>query len=333
VSAEEPSDARWVGIVANRNSGMGVGLRLVKRLAKALRRIGISEQVAWTPEERASIVERAASDPHCRCLIAVGGDGTVAALLNEKPAVPITVLPAGTENLVAQHFGLRKNPDELARIVADGTPLRVDLGLVAGRRFLLMAGFGFDGDVVSRHHHGRVSGSGAVRPTHRIAYVWPVLRSSFTYRFPPINVQILDSGADETLSGTTVFVFNAPRYALGLPIAPQAREDDGWLDLVVFRKPGPFQAFWYLCKIFLGNHLDDPTVAHRRVKRLKVTSQHRIPVQIDGDPGGFILPETLAEPSAGWTVEVIPGAVSVIAGPYRRLPRVPVALASDGVGR
>ena len=65
------------------------------------------------------LVSRSAGDPRCRCLIAVGGDGTVAALLNEQPGVPLTVFPAGTENLVAQHFGLRKDPDELARTIAD----------------------------------------------------------------------------------------------------------------------------------------------------------------------------------------------------------------------
>ena len=248
---------------------------------------GCSEQIAWTPEERAALVSRSAGDPRCRCLVAVGGDGTVAALLNEQPSVPLTVLPAGTENLVAQHFGLGRDPDALAKTIASGIPVRVDVGLVAGRRFLLMVGFGFDGDIVSRHHQGRVSRSGSVRPTHRIAYVWPVLRSSFSYRFPPITVRIVDPGAEEVLTGTTVFVFNAPRYALGLPFVPAARDDDGWLDVIVFRKPGPFQALYYLWKVFRGTHLDDPGVFHRRAKKVVVTSQHRIPVQIDGDPGGY----------------------------------------------
>jgi diacylglycerol kinase (ATP) len=312
---------------------MGAGFRLVRRLEHALRRAGFAEQVAWTPEERALMVSRAAGDPHCRCLVAVGGDGTVADLLNEQPAVPVTVLPAGTENLAAQHFGLRKNPDKLARTIAHAIPIRVDVGLAAGRRFLLMVGFGFDGDIVSRHHQGRVSGSGSIRPTHRIAYVWPVLRSSFTYRFPPITARIVDPGAEETLTGTTVFVFNAPRYALGLPFAPAARDDDGYLDLIVFRKPGPFQALYYLWKVFWRTHLVDSTVVHRRVKRVVVTSEHRIPVQIDGDPGGFLPPQAAGESSAAWTVEVIPAALDVIAGASRRSSRAPVRLAADGVAR
>jgi diacylglycerol kinase (ATP) len=323
----------WVGVVANRNSGMGRGLRLVDRFARALRLVGLSAQVAWTPEERAALASRSAGDPHCRCLVAVGGDGTVADLLNEQPSVPLTVLAAGTENLAARHFGLSRKPDELAKLIADETPIRVDVGLVAGRRFLLMAGFGFDGDIVSRHHRGRVSASGLVRPTHRIAYVWPVLRASFSYRFPPIMVRIVDSGAEEVLDGTTVFVFNAPSYALGLPFAPAARDDDGWLDVIVFRNPGPFQALYYLWKVFRGTHLDDPGVFHRQVKKVVVTSRHRVPVQIDGDPGGYLPPQTTAEPGTGWIVEVIPAALKVIASPSRRNRPARVPLASDGVAR
>jgi diacylglycerol kinase (ATP) len=329
-SADGADAVDWVGVVANRNSGIGSGLRLVERLAGALRRVGLSEQVAWTPEERALMVSRSTGDPRCRCLVAVGGDGTVSALLNEQPGVPLTVFPAGTENLVAQHFGLRRDADELAQAIAAARPVRVDVGLVAGRRFLLMVGFGFDGDVVSRHHQGRVSRSGSVRPTHRIAYVWPVLLSSFTYRFPPITVRIVDSGAEEMLTGTTIFVFNAPRYALGLPLAPAARDDDGWLDLIIFRKPGPFQALYYLWKVFRGTHLDGRGVSHRRVKKVVVTSQHRIPVQIDGDPGGYLPAQTAADPTAGWVVEVIPAALDVIASANGRPRPARVPLANDG---
>jgi diacylglycerol kinase family enzyme len=291
----------------------------------------LREEIAWTPEERSALVSQSAAEPGCRCLVAVGGDGTVSALLNEQPSVPLTVLPAGTENLVAQQFGLGRDPEALAEAIAAGQKVRVDVGLAVGRRFLLMAGFGFDGDIVSRHHQGRVSHSGSVRPTHRIAYVGPVLLSSLFYRFPTISVRVDDPGAEEVLTGTTVFVFNAPRYALGLPFVPTARADDGLLDLLVFRKPGPFQALYYLWKVFRGTHLDDPSVFHRRAKRVVVTSRDRIPVQIDGDPGGYLPPQTAAEPDVAWSVEVIPGALDVIAAADRDARPGRLSLASDGV--
>ncbi|MGP0064909.1 MAG: diacylglycerol/lipid kinase family protein [Isosphaeraceae bacterium] len=321
--------------MANQSSGMGRGRKLVEELVAQLRHRGLRAEVAWTPEERSSLVNRAASgDGSCRCLVAVGGDGTVSALLNERPLRPVTVLPAGTENLVARHFGLRGDPRRLAGTIASGRSVPVDVGQAAGRRFLLMTGFGFDAEVVSRHHRSRVSHSGSVRPTHRIAYVEPILRSSFTYRFPAISVRIDDPGAEEVLRGTTVFVFNLPRYALGLPFVPITREDDGWLDLIVFRNPGPFQAFYYLCKVVCGIHLNDPGVFHRRVRRVAVTADEPIPVQIDGDPGGYLLPSGSDHPDhrrrngsgrpsplvgppdqvhpTEWNIEILPSALKIL---------------------
>jgi len=313
--------ATWVGIVANRGSGSGASLQLVRRLVRDLAKVGLRTEIAWTLAERHALVAEAGCDAGCRCLVAVGGDGTLSALINEQPKVPITVLPAGTENLAAQHFRLRRNPAWLARTITAGHVIRMDIGCAAGRRFLLMTGFGFDGDVVTRHHRSRTSPSGKVKPTHRAAYFEPILRASLFYRFPRISVAIADTGAEEVLNGTTVFVFNLPRYALGLPFAPQARQDDGLLDLVVFRDPGPFQALYYLWRVLRGTHLDHPGVFHRRVRRVKVTSHEAVPAQLDGDPAGFLSAaatgcfgekRTEQEPGADWVIEVIPGAVDVL---------------------
>src|SRR6516165_532267 len=198
------SGKSWVAVIANRSSGIGGNRILVRRLVGKLSKIGIATEVAWTPTERKALVAKAESRPGCRCVVAVGGDGTVSALINEHPKIPITVLPAGTENLVAQHFGLRRNTTALVRNIAAGRVQRADVGVAAGRRFLLMTGFGFDGDIVTRHHRARISRSGGVKPTHRGAYVEPILRSSLFYRFPHISAVIEDSGREEILHGTTV---------------------------------------------------------------------------------------------------------------------------------
>jgi diacylglycerol kinase family enzyme len=359
VSAETVSPTQegrsWIGIVANRNSGIGRGRHLVAKLVLALRRVGLGVDIAWTTEDRTALVSRSAADPKCRCLIAVGGDGTVSALLNERPKVPVSVFPAGTENLVARQFGLRRNPFALARTITDELPRRVDVGSAQGRRFLLMVGFGFDGDIVTRHHQTRLSRLGMIRPTTRLAYVLPVLRSSLRYRFPIISVRIENDGVPEILTGTTVFVFNAPRYALGLPFVPAARDDDGWLDLLVFRDPGPFKALYYLWHVLRGTHLDLPSVFHRRVRMVHVTAQATVPVQIDGDPGGFLLPggdsaspassapTSHGEHASGggsapdsapiWTVQIIPQALEVFAPARPRSPSRQASLASDGAVR
>lgn len=299
----------WIGIAANAAAGRGRGRARVTQLVRALRHEGFRPRIAWTPEDRAMLVAEAAEDgQRCHCLVAAGGDGTVAALINEQPTSPIAVLPCGTENLFARHYHFSGHPTRLARAIVAGCPTWLDLGETPQRRFSLMAGFGFDGDVVTRHHLCRVGHRGIIRPTNRVAYVEPVLRSSFGYRFPPITVSILDPGREETIVGTTVFLFNLPRYALGLPFAPTARGDDGWLDLVVFDHPGPFTALHYLWLVFRGLHLKRSDVKHRLVQRAVISTDGTVPVQLDGDPGGFVTAET----DGAWPISIAPAAIEVL---------------------
>ncbi|HEV3121228.1 MAG TPA: diacylglycerol kinase family protein, partial [Isosphaeraceae bacterium] len=312
------AQGHWVGIAANSHSGLGQGRDRVERLLRALQDRGLEGRVAWTPDERSELVAEARAHSGCRCLVAAGGDGTVAALVNERPEVPITVLKAGTENLFARHFGLSKRPLKLAATIATGRVVAMDLGQASGRRFSLMAGCGFDAEVVTRHHLSRIAGSGVARPTHRGTYVEPVLSASISYKFPPLEITFDSGETEETLVGTSAFLFNLPRYALGLPFAPSARGDDGWLDLVIFRNGGPWNALRYLWLVLLGSHLREPGVHHRRVKRVTIACPEAAPVQLDGDPGGTLA----ADPSGAlWTAEILPLALEVL---------VPAAFAGEG---
>jgi diacylglycerol kinase (ATP) len=303
-----PADGQWVGVAANAGSGRGWGRKAVGRLHDALESVGVPCRIGWTPAERAEIVADSIRDPYCRCLVAAGGDGTVAALINEQPSVPIAVLPTGTENLFARHFAFGRRPERLAKAILAGHSMPLDVGLAWGRRFSLMAGFGFDADVVTRHHTSRLALNGHAGPTNRAAYVGPVLGSSLRYRFPEITVRIEDPDEEETIVGTTAFLFNLPRYALGLPFAPAALGDDGRLDLVVFRKPGPLRALHYLWLVLRGLHLRRDDVIHRRVHAATISCLEPVPFQLDGDPGGLLEP-----PGCGSVrLEVLPGAVRVI---------------------
>jgi diacylglycerol kinase family enzyme len=98
-----------------------------------------------------------------------------------------------------------------------------------------------------------------------------------------------------------VIVANLPEYALGLPIAGNAADSDGLLDLRIFERPSAFQMFRYLYNVALRRHETLADVRVARVRSLRIDSKLPVPLQCDGDPAGF----TPAE------ISVLPGALTL----------------------
>src|SRR5262249_9784036 len=116
---------------------------------------GVPVRVVWDAVERAGLLGDARALAGVRCVVAAGGDGTVASVINELAAdVPLAVMALGNENLFARAFGLPADPLVLARAIVAGRTRRLALGRAttsAGpRRFGLMLSAGFDADVIHR---------------------------------------------------------------------------------------------------------------------------------------------------------------------------------------
>lgn len=285
--------ARLVAILANPRAGTGKSRRLVEGLVVALRHRGLHPIVCWQREELSDLLGRCAAED-VRCVVAAGGDGTLLEVVNRAPHLPAALLPLGNENLVAEYCRIERSGPKLAEIITQGQMRRFDLGSANGRLFCLMASAGLDADVVHRVHRRR---RGHI---NRLSYVVPMLQALQTYSYPPIEVEVLETG--ERLHGALVFVFNGPLYGLRIPIAPEARPDDGWLDLCVFERPGIVDLTRYLALLACRQRHYLPDFQHRRVRRVLLSAATPTPLQTDGDPAG----------SLPVTVEVLPGALTLL---------------------
>lgn len=173
-------------------------------------------------------------------VIAAGGDGTVrsvgAALAGR--GLPFGIIPIGTANLLARNLGLPlRRQVKATRIAFSGSerPLdvaRIDYELADGtehsRDYFVMAGFGVDSDMVADTVPSQKARIGW------IAYVVPILRS--LGRSPADTVSYsIDDGATETATVHSFIVANSGTITAGLRLIPEARLDDGQLDLLTMR--------------------------------------------------------------------------------------------------
>jgi diacylglycerol kinase family enzyme len=274
----------------------------VQALAAAVAAAGEPVRVLWDAGERARLLGDARALSHVRCVVAAGGDGTVASVVNELAAdLPLAVLALGNENVFARALGVPADPVGLAHVILRGRTRRLDLGQAttsAGtRRFGLMLSAGFDADVIHRIARWRSAG-GAPRKVSRFSYVRPLATALWAYPHAPVTLACDGAGC----RGAYCLVSNLPEYAMALSLTPAARADDGALDWVAFERSGLPALARYAWAVRRARHQRLSHVRGGRGRRLTLTSATPVPVQLDGDPWGF----TPAE------VTVLPGALGVV---------------------
>ncbi|NUQ10989.1 MAG: hypothetical protein HUU26_01510 [Gemmatimonadaceae bacterium] len=215
-------------------------------------------------------------------VIVAGGDGTVREAANGLAGrdTPLAILPGGTENLVARYFGCDGDPGRTAEAVLSDRRAALDVGSANGRMFLVVAGFGFDAEVVERVHAGR---RGHIS---HASYYLPLFRTLASHRYGAMRVE----AEGEVLCDEPALVFlgNLPRYALGLRVARDARCDDGMLDVCIFRCDGRARLIAHAWRTVWRRHVGGPGVIYRRARQVAVTASRPTPYELDGDIAGVV---------------------------------------------
>lgn len=205
-------------LIINPTSGSYSGA-LVQRITDLLAAGGFEPTVLLTggPDDAAAFAARACAREDKPFIVAVGGDGTLNGVLNGLAPGKATLafIPLGTANVCALELGIGSVDEAVRRIIRRETrPLSV--GVLAGfgmeRRFLLMAGIGFDGFVVEG-----VLGAEKKR-FGKGAYVLSALRTLAAWDGRPMEVT---AGGERRLCHS-VIVCNAARYGGNFVLAPGA---------------------------------------------------------------------------------------------------------------
>lgn len=306
--------ADQVLVLVNPKAGRRAASREIERFCEILPAKRFHTTVLSELAQAADRANQWHSEHRLKVLVGVGGDGTAAELVNRTiPGVPITLLAAGTANLLAKHFRLAKNAEQLARVVCDGYARQVDAGLASGRVFLLMVGCGLDADIVARVHQLRSGRDGHITYW---TYLKPILQSLRSYQYPKFRVYCdpPEDGSTEE-QGTVIearwlVVSNLPRYGWGVRFTPTADPTDGLLDLCGFAHGSLWRELRFVAAAQLGLHGRMADCASYRVRRLRIEADQPVPYQLDGDPGG-VLP---------LDVEVLPHRLTLIVPPEHEPP-------------
>lgn len=217
-------------------------------------------------------------------LLIVGGDGALNSALPGclGSSTAVGMLPRGTVNVWAREIGLPSQADRAIEALAAGRTRPTDVGRIAwpsanaSSYFLLMAGLGFDGEVtrlVDRRLK-RVVGIGAYVLASVAAYLG----------HEPYCATVEVDGVPRHVALTQLVVANARHYGGDLPLAASAELADGWLDLWTLGPAPKWQHAARFARIVAVGSDPGDRLLPLRARRVRVTTDHQVAVQIDGDP-------------------------------------------------
>jgi YegS/Rv2252/BmrU family lipid kinase len=229
-------------------------------------------------------------------VMAQGGDGTVMACVTGLAGtdVPLAVLPGGTGNLLATNFDIPSELDEAVEVALEGDRVRLDVAAMDDDRFVVMGGIGFDAAMLADADPKLKEHLGAV------AYVLSgfkhLRRRATRYRLR------LDDRAPLERTGQGVLIGNLGRLQGGLPVMPDARPDDGLLDVAVLQTRTVLDWLALAVRVVLRRRRKDPQLELFQARRVEIDCDEPQPVERDGDP---------ADARDHLVVEVVPAALTL----------------------
>jgi len=283
-------------------------------------------QVIWRttekPTDTAAWARQAIASDY-DVVIAAGGDGTIGQVADglAGSGIAMGILPLGSGNVLARDLGLPKpgalHPfalEDAAQMLVDSVPHRVDLGWANGCHFFSWTGVGLDAEII----RGFETQPQVKRRLGLVGFLVFVVLTLRTYAGTRATVLVDGRPISDRL--ILALVSNIGLYGRYFHIAPNARLDDGLLDVCCFHGQGAPVIFYHAFTVLLRRHIGDPRVSYYQARGVEIETARPLPVQLDGEPFGttplrievrpqaltLLLPPKLAEERFGFSCSVVP---------------------------
>jgi len=232
-------------------------------------------------------------------IVTVGGDGTLNETVNGfydangliNNNVVLGYFPSGTGEDLARTFKIENAgiAEHVDRIV-NGVVKKIDIGNVQflkadgsmhSRKFINEISAGFTANVASTVN------TFPKFMTGKIAFLLGIAGSLAMLKNREITVK---AGGKEIFSGKALAacVTNGKFFGGSMKIAPEAEVNDGLFEIIIIKNMGRIELIRKIGTIYEGSHIKDPKVMTARAREIQITSRHKVGIEMDGEPVGFV---------------------------------------------
>jgi YegS/Rv2252/BmrU family lipid kinase len=263
-------------LLVNPSAAGGRILERVPAVERALAARGLEHRIVHTKGIEHGCAEARAAADRGEITVVMSGDGLIGQIGGALAGsgAKMGMVPAGRGNDLARVLGIPIGPEGAADVLAAGPVREIDVGVVNGRRFLGIASCGFDSDA------NRIAND-AKWFRGNLVYAYAALRALAAWK--PARFTLTVDGERREVIGYSVAAANSQAYGGGMYIAPDARLDDGLLDVVTTGEVGKLRFLANLPRVFKGTHVENDEVEVTRGADVRIEADRRFAVYADGD--------------------------------------------------
>jgi diacylglycerol kinase (ATP) len=273
----------------------------VKLVASYLKKNGFQLDVAYAkPKEKATPIARQASKDGYTHVIAMGGDGTIEAVMRGlvDSKVHLGIVPSGTENNIARSLGIPMDLKEACALIGADHIHKMDMGLVKtrnGKKFVFfeLATVGLSAAIYPAANKV-ASGKLSSIKSAALTFIHQETR--------PTVYLTLNNESKIKVETMLVMVTNTPGFGKNFKVAPRASLEDGLLDISIYPDFSKSELFRYYADVMNGGYSGDGKVQHYQAKKLKIKTSPKLDVMADGEALG----------KGTVTIKVLPNALCII---------------------
>lgn len=293
--------------ILNRNAGKGIAASLPPALRVQL---GAALADVCSPscaEDAADRVRRAVRDG-ADVILAVGGDGTLNAVINgmRESRAALALLPAGSANDFAAQNGCGASLQDLSRAILRGTRRRVDLIDVNGWRYATDGGIGLCASIARTAVRMRANGATAAGRGKLGSSLYPLatVRTLAENARHSRRMYVRAAGWRGEISSSLLMINNQRLLGGHFPIAPDARSDDGLFDVcLVDGRDGRCGLLRLVAEVLRGQHTAQPDVHCWQDEALHIETDTPVSFLGDGE---------LTEATDRFDVRILPSALRLV---------------------
>jgi len=263
-------------LLVNPSAGSGRAQKRLPEIRAELDRRGLRYRIVMTTGLEHGCREALIAAERGEVPVVVSGDGLIGKVggaLAGSPA-PLGIIPGGRGNDLARVVGIPTDPTGAVDVLAAGNRRRIDVGEANGERFLCIASCGFDSDANRIANETKAIGGPLV-------YAYAAIKALWQWR--PAEFTVTVDGEVTSVRGYSVAVANSQAYGGGMFVAPQARLDDGLLDVVITGDVPKRRFLTGLPQVFKGTHIEREDVITLRGTIVDVDADRPFDVYADGD--------------------------------------------------